>query len=217
MKKTIMAGLLIAFLLLPFQALAMEKGDIHYGVKAGPNFSFSYAEGGRTSIRYVAGGGAFMSYNLGASFQIQPEVLFMMRGWKEVAGPVTLTNKLNYVDVDLLLQFLMPSRGRIQSTIGIGPYVGMKISDSYDFNIDIPPEVEDAMDAIYDEIKSTDFGIVLASEMDVMMENGGMFLLELRIAYGLTSIMGDVTIEDTTFNLIDLKNMGIQIFLGYAF
>lgn len=200
-------------------SFAGEAGDIHYGLKAGPNLSFAYAEAGRTDFMVAPAGGVFMSYNLSNVFQIQPEVLYMGRGWDESAGNLTLTNKINYIDINLLLKLLIRSGegSSVQSSFGVGPYVGMKISDSYEFNIDVPSVMEDAMDAIYEEIKSTDVGIVFSSEIDVLLDNGGMVVLDLRGTVGLTSLFGDITIGDTSFNLIDIKNIGFQFMAGYAF
>ncbi len=194
-----------------------EKGKILYGIKAGPNFSTAFAEEGRLNFKTALAGGAFLSYNLNRSFQIQPEVMFMMMGWKEVAGPLTLTNKINYVDFNLLFKYVSGPKGRFQQAIGLGPYMGVKVSNSYDFNVEIPSEMEDAMDLIFDELKSTDFGVVITGEFNVLLDNGGVLIFDLRCNYGLTSIFDDLTIGEETFNLTDLKNMGIVIMAGYAF
>ena len=194
-----------------------EKGRVLYGIKAGPNFTTAVVEEGRLNYRFAMAGGAFLSYNLNRYLQIQPEVLFMMRGWKESASGVTLTNKINYVDFNLLLKYVSKPRGRFQEAIGIGPYIGVKMSNSYDFNIDIPVELEDAMDLIYDEIKSTDFGIVVSGEFNILLDNGGTLIFDLRGTFGLTSIFDDITLGDETFNMTDLKNMGVQVMAGYAF
>lgn len=210
-------AVLIVVFLCSSTAYSTEKGEIHYGIKAGPNFSTAVAEEGRLNFRTAGAGGAFMSYNLSSRIQVQPEVLFMMRGWKESASGLTLTNKINYVDLNILFKYVSPPRGKFQEAIGIGPYVGMKISNSYDFNIEIPSEIEDAMDVIYDELKSVDFGIVIAGEMNILLENGGMIIFDLRGTFGLTPIFDDITIGSESFNMLDLKNMGVQILVGYAF
>ncbi len=209
--------ILMAVILCSSAGYSTEKGEFHYGIKAGPNFSTAVADEGRLNFRTAGAFGAFMSYNLSGLFQVQPEVMFMMRGWKEVAGGLTLTNKINYVDLNLLLKLVLPTEKRVQTTIGIGPYIGMKVSNSYDFNFDVPSEFEDAMDIIYDQLKSTDVGMVISSEMNILLENGGMIIFDLRGTVGMTPIFDDLTIGEETFSMTELKNMGIQILVGYAF
>ncbi len=217
-KRTIAALSALLLLLVPLAAShAAEKGDLHYGIKAGPSFSATYAEGGRTEFRITFAGGAFMSYNVSTMFQIQPEILYMGRGWKETAGSLTLTNKLSYIDFSLLLKLAIPSQSKLSSSIGIGPYLGYKISDGYEFNMSLPDVVDEAMDLIYDNLKSTDIGIVVSGELDVAMNNGGMILFDLRLTYGFQKIFDEIEIGDVPIGTIDLKNMGFQILVGYAF
>lgn len=196
---------------------AFEKGDLHYGLKIGPSFATTYAEGGRTEFMFSFAGGAFLSYNLTKMFQIQPEVLYVGRGWKESAGSLELTNKLGYIDLDLLLKLAIPSQGKVSSSIGIGPYFGYRISDGYEWSTSMPSEVDEAMDMIYENLKDFDIGLVLSGEMDIAMQNGGMILFDLRLSYGFQKIFDDIEIEGMPVASIELKNMGFQILVGYAF
>ena len=213
------AIVLVSLLLLVAAAPAgaVEKGDLHYGLKVGPSFSTTYAEGGRTEFMFSFAGGAFLCYNVTKMFQIQPEVLYMGRGWKESAGDLELTNKLNYIDFDLLLKLAIPSQGSVSSSIGIGPYFGYKISDSYEWNMSMPAEIDEAMDLIYENLKDYDIGLVISGEMDIPLESGSMILFDLRISYGFQTLFEKIVIEDTPVASIDLKNMGFQILIGYAF
>ena len=215
MRRTAFAFL--ALLLAAAPAGAFEKGDLHYGLKVGPSFATTYAEGGRTEFMFSFAGGAFLSYNVTKMFQIQPEVLYVGRGWKESAGDLELTNKLGYIDFDVLLKLAIPSQGKVSSSIGIGPYFGYRISDSYEWNMSMPPEVDEAMDLIYENLKDFDIGLVVSGEMDIAMENGGMILFDLRIAYGFQTIFDTFEIEGEPVASLDLKNMGFQILVGYAF
>lgn len=216
MRRTAIA--LIVLLLAAAQpAGAVGKGDLHYGLKAGPSFSTTYAEGGRTEFLFSFAGGAFLCYNITDMFQVQPEVLYVGRGWKESAGDLELTNKLGYVDFDLLLKLAIPSQGSVSSSIGLGPYFGYRISDSYEWNMSMPPEVDEAMDLVFENLKDFDIGIVISGETDIALDNGGMVLFDLRIAYGLQSIFDEIEIDGVPVASIDLKNMGFQILVGYAF
>jgi hypothetical protein len=199
------------------EAGAVEKGDLHFGLKVGPSFAYTRAEGGRTEVLTTFAGGAFLSYSVTEMFQLQPEVMYMGRGWKESEGSIELKNKLGYVDFSLLFKVAIPSKTRLSSSIGVGPYVGLKVSDSYEFNVALPSEVADAMDQIYESLKSYDAGIVVSGELDIAMDNGGMILFDVRLATGLVSIFDDITIEDVPLGSIDMKNTGFQIMAGYAF
>jgi hypothetical protein len=210
---------LILLMLVSFSAsaaLAAEKGEVHYGLKAGVSFTTAYAEGGRLNYYTAGAGGIFMNYHLSRNFQIQPELFFSMRGWKETAGSLTLTNKINYIDLNLLLKLVIPSGSEtIQSALGIGPFVGIKVSDSYEFNLSVPDEVNEAMDLIYESINSYDVGIIFSGELDVLLDNGGMVVLDFRITVGLTQIFEDIVAADTY--QLDLKMLGFQLMAGYAF
>jgi hypothetical protein len=219
MKKPVVSfALVLVVLFCAWASSAAEAGDMHYGIKAGPNLSFAYAEGGRADFMVAPAGGVFMNYNLSKVFQIQPEVLYMGRGWDETAGSLTLTNKINYIDINLLLKLLIRSGGEsVMSSFGVGPYVGMKISDSYEFNVSVPSAVDTVMTIIYDELKSYDAGIVFSGEINVLLDNGGMVVLDFRSTVGLVSLFGDITVGQTTFNVVDIKNVGFQFMVGYAF
>jgi hypothetical protein len=218
MKEAIVLCVLILFVCVPLVgAGAAEKGDFHYGLKVGPSFSATYAEGGRTNFRTSFAGGAFLSYSLSRLFQIQPEVLYVGRGWKETAGLLTLTNKIDYVDLALLFKLSIPSKGMVSSSLGVGPYFGFKIADSYDFNVELPAPFYEAMDLIYDNLKSSDFGVVVSGEADFNMKNGHAILFDVRLSYGLETIFETITVSGMPIASIDLKNMGFQILAGYSF
>jgi hypothetical protein len=218
MKRTIVLFVLLLIACAPFPgARAGEKGDMNFGLKLGPSFSVAYAAGGRTNFRTTFAGGAFMSYNLGTMFQIQPEILYVGRGWKETAGPIVLTNKIGYIDFSLLFKLAVPTQGKVSSSLGVGPYLGLKISDGWDFNVELPPAVDEAMKVIYDNLKSTDFGMVVSGEVDVAMRNGDAILFDVRLTYGFQKIFDTISVSGTPIASLDLKNMGFQILVGYAF
>jgi hypothetical protein len=210
--------LLILMALSASAVLAVEAGEIHYGLKAGVNISTVYAEGGRAEFYVGGAGGIFMNYAFSGLFQVQPEVFFSMRGWKESAGPLTLKSKINYIDIDALLKLAIPTRGRMASSFGIGPYIGIKVSDCYEYNIAVPAEWDDATQLIFDNLASYDIGLVLSGETDILLENGGMIVIDGRLTYGFKKIIEDIEIsEDVTLESLDYKNLSIMLTAGYAF
>jgi hypothetical protein len=219
MKRLCTILILLALMAFPASVvLAVEAGEIHYGMKAGVNISTVYAESGRAEF-YVGGvGGIFMNYAFSGLFQIQPEVLFSMRGWKESAGPLTLTSKINYIDIDALLKLAIPTQGRLASSFGIGPYIGIKVSDCYEYNMTVPEVWDDATELIFDNLQSYDIGFVLSGETDIIMDNGGMIVIDGRLTYGFKKIFEDIEIsEDVTLESLDYKNLSIMFTAGYAF
>lgn len=196
---------------------AAEKGEMHFGLKAGPSFSFARSESERSNMLTTFAGGVFMSYNVSPMFQIQPEILYVGRGWKETSGSVTLTNKIGYIDFDVLFKLTIPSQGKVSSSLGIGPYLGLKISDSYEFNVSTPPEVDEAMTLIYEHLNSYDIGLVVSGELDIALESGGIILFDLRLTYGFQQLFDEIVIEGVPVASLDLQSMGFQILAGYAF
>jgi hypothetical protein len=81
----------------------------------------------------------------------------------------------------------------------------------------MPAEIDEAMDLIYENLKDYDIGLVISGEMDIPLESGSMILFDLRISYGFQTLFEKIVIEDTPVASIDLKNMGFQILIGYAF
>jgi hypothetical protein len=218
MKRAIVLFVLFIFVCAPLAGVsAAEKGHMHFGLKVGPSFSTAYAAGGRANFRTTFAGGAFMTYNLSTMFQIQPEVLYVGRGWKETAGPLILTNKIDYIDLSLLLKLAVPTQGKVSSSLGVGPYFGLKISDGWDFNVELPAVVDEAIQIIYDNLKSTDIGIVVTGEVDYAMNNGDAILFDMRLTYGLQKIFDTISVSGTPIATLDLKNMGFQVLAGYAF
>lgn len=206
----------VVLILISSTAFAYEVGEMKFGIMGGLNMSNVRAEGVSADWYYLGAGGVFMKYQVNEMFQIQPEAMFKMRGWKEAEGGLELTNKVNYIDIDFIGRLTIPSESNIKGSIGIGAYAGFKISDSYDINVALTPEAEEEMDAIYENLKSYDIGLIFSGAVDFVLQNGGAIILDVRYELGLMKIFDEFTFMDIPVAL-EYKNQAIQVFVGYGF
>jgi hypothetical protein len=177
---------------------------IGFGIKAGVNIANENIEGLQSRIGFCGGG--FASVEIGDIIVIQPEVLYAQKGakwerWIEPPGITTLD--LDYVDIPLLVRFILPNKGAVKPNLFIGPYFAINVNASYRMEVYGTSEVQD-LDEYY---KGTDFGVVLGGGLDFLLKKGKI-VLDGRYALGLT------TISELRF---DEKNRVISFMLGYSF
>lgn len=190
---------LVMFVVMAFAASASAQGMMA-GLKGGLNIAKMSGDDVPDEATWLYGGagGIYFGYAFNDMFCIQPEVLFMMKGWKMEVDGETFSGKLNYIDIPVLLKVNIPTEGSFRPSIFAGPYLGMLLSAKF--------EDED----IKDFTKSMDYGLVFGAGLNYMLaEDKGFISLDARYGMGLTTI-------DDTDDEADLKNMGITIMVGYG-
>ncbi len=113
-----------------FSGLAVPaQKNVHFGVKAGANFSTITSEGASSTgskTGFHAGGLAHIHLN--KSWAIQPELVYSLRGGKNnLPGGATQSINLNYINVPILLQYMFDNGFRLQT----GPQVGFLVNANY--------------------------------------------------------------------------------------
>ena len=151
-------------------------------------------------IKLCFGGGVFMNFPMTEVISLQPELLYMMKGM-ELGTYDDAGVRMSYIDIPVLAKFTVPMDGAFAPCFFAGPYIGFNTSaESYN---------EDDVYDLKDQIKSTDYGLVLGGGVDYAIGEG-ILIFDARYAIGLT------TIDDTT-NEDDVKNTGIIFMVGYGF
>ena len=122
--KKIMFALLVSVMGGSSMYAQSSSDQLHFGVKAGANYSNMYDSQNKD---YTADGkigfaaGAFVSIPIGTYFGIQPELLFSQKGFKATStvlgNDVSLTRTTSYIDLPIFLA-VKPSE---MITILVGP------------------------------------------------------------------------------------------------
>ncbi len=169
-------------------AVSFAQSDLKFGVKAGVNFSNFTGDDvesdGGTGF-YVGG---LLDLPVGASFHIQPEVLYSMEGGDG--------SSLSFLRIPIMAKYYVTESINVQA----GPSLGFKVAAEDDFT----DEITKSMDV--------GLGFGLAYEM-----YSGLFL-DLRYTLGLTNIGDEQGLQDWggTGNE-EIKTTNFQIGLGYRF
>jgi hypothetical protein len=184
---------------------------IHFGVLGGAAFSkpggADVGSGSQTYTGWIAGG--FVALPLGPGFAIRPEVFYVHKGAVGAGEPGegTITIRLPYVEVPVLLNYTIPipGPGIVSPHLYAGPSVAfrteckVKVSDP----TNIPYQGCDVGDPNPD-IKRTDFGLTFGGGIGV-----GRAIIDVRYDLGLTKI------PDTANT--DVKNRTFYLLAGWTF
>jgi hypothetical protein len=225
--KRLFTMLLVATVII-MMVLPASAQLIGLGVKGGLNFtnlsgSFSVEDEDIEvdDLKYKTGFVIGASYNIGLlpTISLQPEILYASKGAKfeesisfegetfNLDGTLDLT----YIEIPLLVKVNLPTPG-FSPNFYAGPAVAFRSAAKAKFEysgvfMGIPFSESDEFD-IKDDVKSTDFGLVLGAGLDFGLP---VFKLtaDLRYTMGLTSIAeeGD----------IDIKNKAISLMVGVVF
>ena len=201
MKRVVIKSIVIAIFSTMLFGFA---GGINFGIKAGMNIANENIEGLQSRIGFCGGG--FASIEVGDIIVIQTEVLYTQKGakWERVIEPPGMTTlELDYVDIPLLVRFILPDKGLVKPNLFVGPYFAIKVNATYRMEVYGTSESLD-LDEYY---KDTDFGVVLGGGLDFLLKKGKI-VLDGRYALGLTTI--------SELHL-DEKNRVISFMLGYSF
>ncbi len=167
MKKTI---ILISLFLIFFASNAQK---VQIGLKGGINVSslhFSYPISDSYHSKTGLHAGLFARINASKEWAIQPEAFFSSEGAKSESGNYELRINLNYINVPVLLQYLVGKGFRLEG----GPQIGFLINSKVESN---------GMTA-NTNFNSTTFSIPLG--IDYQIDNG--LGLDVRYVFGLRDI-----------------------------
>lgn len=155
-----------------------------------------------SSSKIGLAGGGYVRFPISRLFWFQPEALYVMKGAKltEIAGGGTLSVRVHYVDVPLLLHYRVRPDQRNPGYIFGGVNFGMMLGNSArlkgpglaaDVNID-------------PGLKTNDVGIAVGGGVE-----RGRFLIEARFTAGLS----DVAAESFP-HIHSMRNRAFVVLLG---
>ncbi|MBN2185828.1 MAG: PorT family protein, partial [Candidatus Krumholzibacteriota bacterium] len=232
--------LLAAMILTALMSGTVCAEGLTFGVKAGMVMA-SISDAPKmldTDIDWSTGsrigmvGGVYMNYPVAGSFSFQPELLYVMKGFKaDFSGTgydFDLTGKFNYIELPLIARFAIPLEGAIKPWFCFGPSIGFNMSADFEGKytmFDITPN----MSADFSEAtKKNEFSLIFGGGFEYLLGPGAL-TFDIRYELGLTKFIegGEVTWvaelygeqEEYTEEIEeqDSKNNAFIIMVGYAF
>ncbi len=187
-------------------------------------------------------GGAYLSYALHPMLAVQAEVMYATKGvlydrdfsysffGTSISGNLNADAELSYLEIPLLLKFILPVEGPIKPYVYAGPSFGKLLDDQTVIKAHIktnitgdPIETDVPIPADF-TYKSLDIGAAFGGGISVRMA-GTALGVEARYTMGLQSAVESVDIRDEesgqtqTIADLDMKNraFGISAFMEFYF
>ena len=221
MKRLMIVSMLALTLLVMTTVASQAAGNVGFGGKGGVNFSTfngDDSEGAETRVGFAFG--AYLDFPLSPSISFHPEALYFMKGAEATEGGLTLTFKLDYIEVPLLLVFRIPNEtSKITPMFYAGPSFGLNLSSK------VKGEAGgNSAEADIDNAKSLDIGIAFGGGAEIGVgDSGNKLHFDLRYTLGLTEAFDDVTpppgdndVANDDGSAPALKNGTISIMLGFG-
>jgi len=184
-------------------ASAQELG---FGVKGGITLADLDATGDQdtvpTGFRVGLVIGGFVTWPLAGRLEFQPEVLFTQKGSKSDVLGGTSTQKLDYLDIPLLVSYRIKGSREQSFAVFGGPSIGVRLRARSNAAFGAGSFEED----VSDQVKSTDFAAVGG-----LAYHRGRLVFDGRYSWGLTDI------DKETGDDIEIRNRGISFLAGWRF
>lgn len=177
------------------------------GLKAGFVLADVSIEDLDTSSRTGYGFGPFLQVMVGPSFSIQPELLYLAKGFEasddEEGGDFIV--KTRYLQLPILIQYHIPTAGPVSPRLFVGPSIAFETGCDVEA-IFGSVSAEDDCETADINTKSADFGVVLGGGVDIPA-GGVVVTIDGRYDLGVTDINDDGTD-------IGAKNRAWEVFAG---
>ncbi len=191
MKKILLSILFVSFL-----GINTYAQGVSFGIKAGLNIANQKFSNNGLSVTPTAivgiHGGAYLTIMFSEHLGLQPELLYSAQGSKYSFSGSTVTTKINYITLPILLRY------NVNDLISFhaGPQLGV-VASAKSVSGSNSTDVKN-------QLKSTDLGLAFGGTIDLPIKLN----ITLRYILGLSNI-------DNTGSSGTYKNNTIQISLGY--
>ena len=192
----------VLFIIVSFTSISLPQ--MHLGLKAGLNISDlvitdpeEEATNFDTKLGFVAG--AYFNYQFNKLFAVQPEVYYTAKGAELKDEYNDLTLSLGYIEIPILLQFIIPiNKASLKPYLIAGPAAGFNLSAKAEYRENGQTTEEDWKD----NVESTEFSLVFGGGIGFPLGNNEI-RLDVRYLLGLSNIgkdIGSATIKNTAIN-----------------
>lgn len=157
--------------------------------------------------------GGYVGIPLGTSLIFQPELLYVQKGVKDVfeegGGKSTVTFMLDYIEIPILVKYVIPTSGSVTPSLYAGPFIGFLASSKGNSKVSFAGfSLDEDFELEKDEMNSTEFGLVFGGGLDI-----NKIAIDIRYDLGLTSPFKADEGEDA----LKVTNSAIQITVGVNF
>jgi hypothetical protein len=199
------AVLLTAWVLVAIASSASGQG-LGFGVKGGAAVSTwaTEADGDEAPFDSMTGvvAGGFLTWPLGGRLELQPEVLFSQKGVAYDDGGQKLTQRLEYLEVPVLVSYRLFGGAGRQVSAFAGPSLGVRLRARARSSFGDSTLERD----ITDDVATTDTAIVFGAAY-----RRGRLVIDGRYGLGLADI--DKQSDDG----LTVKNRAVSIMAGWRF
>lgn len=205
MKKSFFLTLILSLFLLGFNN---SNAQIKFGAKAGLNISnVSGDDAGSPDSKVGLVLGGLIQYQFAKMFGLQPELLFSMKGASEEGGGVKSDLSLNYIELPILVKFLIPLEGNksLVPSLYAGPSIGYNVSADLEQTANNQSQSTD----ISDDVETLDFGLAFGGGIEFPIGNNNLGF-DVRYTLGLSS-------WDNSGADADVKNTAISLNATFVF
>jgi hypothetical protein len=167
---------------------------------ANMNMTPDFNTGTRTGLMV----GGFVDIGVSRVISIRPGLKYIMKGFSVTQNNVTLTDKLSYFEIPVLLKASIPL-DRIKPYFLAGPTLGIRVSASEELTDGTQVQTSD----LGQFVETIDFGLYFGSGMEFRVASNTDIFAGFGYSLGLSNISKQTT---SVF-----KNYGIQINGGVKF
>lgn len=160
--------------------------------------------------RTTAAIGLFVRFRIGEHLSIQPEALYLRKGYDATVDGGGHVFEVDYVQFPVLLQYHVPLRPRLAARVFGGPALGLETNCRFE-GTPMPSRACNEFIDFGDEVatRSADFGLVLGAGIDVATA-GVVLTLDGRYDFGFTDIIeGSGELRNRSWEL--LAGVGVKL------
>ncbi len=172
-------------------AASFSSAQVGFGIKGGVDFATiggaDAVSDAKTRTGFVAG--AYLDLNVPFVLNVQPEVLYTVKGFQMDVSPLpatppteTVTNTYSYLEVPILIKYSLPVPV-VKPSLYVGPEMAFLLSAKSKHPALLGGTVEDDAKSI---MASTDFGLVFGASAHVLVID-----IDVRYDLGLKTTVKD--------------------------
>lgn len=215
---------LLALVLVAGSVSASSAGEMSFGIKGG--FVTTNVTGvpdewkDSQSYRTSFSGGVFMNYAFDEALSIQPELLYVPKGFTGTLYDgyidVDVTPSIDFIEIPLLLKFAFPTGGNVRPFVFAGPSVGFAVSSKLKIGVGWLSSKVDMSDFT----NSTDFGMVVGAGLGYDTKYG-LLSIDARFSRGFSDIVESATFDiggsEQSITVDEFKHYGFAFLAGIQF
>jgi hypothetical protein len=204
--KKILVSLAVA---LTVSATAYAQSPIQFGVQAGLNLSSVNTDDKGVSSKIGFNAGVTADYVLSETLYLQPALLYTVKGDKEKAAGLDVTNTLSYLELPIMVGYKVPLEGFTVS-LKAGPYLAYGLSAKMKNNSGSGElDLYDKNDGVGGKARAKRFDYGLGIGADIQFG---------KIVVGLAYELGLANLNNISSNSDDaIRNVNSFLSVGYKF